>query len=102
MDEEKTAQKARIVGIGLAWPHDPDEHGRIWSATDWIMDGGDFPGMDLTAGIVGGWTMAELALISDLYRLAGNEEALRLAEAYRLVPRSGRLHMAETDSAASS
>ena len=86
MDDSAPKMKARIISVGLAWPHEPDEHGRIWSATNWNMDGGDFPGADFTAGQLGGWTMAELALLSYIARVADHDEALQLADEYRCVP----------------
>ena len=78
--------KAEIRGIGQCWPHDPDEHGRTWTAQNWAMEGGDFPAADLTTGKLGGWTLTELALISDLAIVSGQGEALARANAYRRVP----------------
>jgi hypothetical protein len=91
MSEEPAGpkMKAEIRAIGLCCPHAPDEHGRIWTAANWHMEGGDFPGADFTTGRLGGWTMAELALLSYIARAAGYDEALRLAGEYRTVAPDG-------------
>ena len=77
-------QKAAIRSIGLCWPHPPDAQGHTWTARDWAVEGGDFPGIE--GWNLGGWTLAELALISDLAKSIGHDEALARANRYREMP----------------
>lgn len=76
--------KGRILRIGEAHPH--GDGAPSWLLYRWAMEEGDFPAYDMARSELCGWTCAELALIADIARLAGTDEALRLAETYRGVP----------------
>jgi hypothetical protein len=85
MTNFKIKMKAEIRAIGQAWPHPPDQFGRIWTVENWAMAGGDFAGADFPNGLLGGWAPAELALIADLARCSSPEDAMRVANGLRAV-----------------
>jgi hypothetical protein len=79
-------QKAAILAIGDARPHEPNEHGFTWTVTDWAMEGGDFPGIDAASSLLGGWSSAELAILASVARNCGDDAALDVAAGCRAAP----------------
>lgn len=80
-------EKARIRHIGVILRGDARpiafRQGDRPVATGWHIEGGDYPGIDYTAGLLGAWSVEELDLISQVERVWPGR-GYELAEAVRL------------------